>query len=100
MRILLLAALLAFVPTRGYSQGRDVSDSVHQRNNCRLASQVIRTGHPATHLQWAYSQIPACGSEGGEALAARLRELRGSRDTAAIRALTMPFATLRDRDAF
>lgn len=100
MRILLVAGLLSLAPIFGQAQGTDVQDSVHLRNNCRLAAQVIRTGHPAPRLEWAYSQIPACGAEGGEALAARLRELRSSRDTGTIRALTMPFAVLRDRNAF
>ncbi|WP_420129098.1 hypothetical protein [Longimicrobium sp.] len=43
---------------------------VHVRNDCRLAAQIIRTGEPAPHREWAYGAIRACDQTGGPALAA------------------------------
>lgn len=42
---------------------------VHLRNDCRLASQVLRTGHPAPRRQWAWSVIPSCSNSAGAVLA-------------------------------
>ena len=30
------------------------------RAHCRLAAQVLETGHPSTHYGWAISQIRRC----------------------------------------
>jgi hypothetical protein len=100
MRNLLIVSILALAPVVAQAQESNPHDSVQFRNQCRLAAQIIRTGHPAPHLTWAYSHIPACGGEGGEALADRLRSLRHSRDTATVRALSVPLSMMRDRYVF
>ena len=62
-----LIALLFLVPSAASAQQSRsaVPDSVHARNHCRLAGQVVRTGQPATKRAWAWAVLPACGSEGG-----------------------------------
>lgn len=35
-------------------------DDVHLRNDCWLASQILRTGYPAPHRDWAWGVIPSC----------------------------------------
>lgn len=100
MRTLLIVSVLALAPVIAHGQESNPHDSVQFRNQCRLAAQVIRTGHPAPHRQWASSHITACGGEGGAALAHRLRALRHSFDTAAVRALAAPLSMMRDRHVF
>lgn len=41
------------------------ADSVHHRNHCRLAEQVLVAGEPANKRGWALSYIHMCGVEGG-----------------------------------
>jgi hypothetical protein len=48
-------------------------DDVQHRNDCRLAAQVIRTGQPAPHTEWAYSYILRCGQEGAAVVAEQWR---------------------------
>lgn len=48
--------------------GREREDS-HLRNDCRLAGQVIRTGHPAPRRQWALDAIRRCDESGPAVIA-------------------------------
>lgn len=65
-RLLLALALLCSVSR---SVGAQVEpDSVKLRNDCRLAEQVLLTGHPLTHRADALSIISRCGEEGVPAL--------------------------------
>lgn len=73
---------------------------VRHRNQCRLALQIVERGHPAPHERWAYSFVSACGAEAGRAIAARLRSLRTSTDTAELRLATWPASQLRDNTIF
>lgn len=41
----------------------------HLRNDCRLAGQVLRTGHPAPRRLWAWSVISSCSDSAGAVLA-------------------------------
>jgi hypothetical protein len=52
------------------AQPRESTD-VRLRNDCRLAAQVVRTGHPSPHREWAYGVIRQCGESGPPAVAAR-----------------------------
>lgn len=67
LRHLLPCALLvtAAVPRQAAAQ-----QDVHLRNDCRLAGQILRTGHPAPHREWAWSVIPTCADSAGPVLAA------------------------------
>ena len=58
-------------------------DSVHHRNDCRLAAQTLATGDPAPKTAWALQVIRSCGDQGsiGTTIAAALSRLRFSSDT-------------------
>lgn len=89
----------------GIFPGRTVAQSEHpatvqRRNDCRLAVQVIRTGHPATKTQWALDRIAGCGADGGGAIAAAMRAARASADTVLLERLTRPTMWLRDGSSF
>ncbi len=45
-----------------------VADSLHRRNDCRLAAQTLTTGHPAPRRLWALQTITSCPSEAGQAV--------------------------------
>ena len=75
-------------------------DSIHRRNDCRLAAQIIERGHPAPHEQWAYQVAPQCGAALGRAISQRFALMRTSTDTAGLRFLTAPAARLRDGEIF
>lgn len=74
-------------------------DSIHHRNDCRLAEQVLSTGHPAPREEWALGVIWNC-PDAGATLAAALTAARTSADTAYLNALTAPFIQLRDGQVF
>jgi hypothetical protein len=60
-----------------------VSDRVRHRNDCRLAEQIISTGTPAPHTEWAQQVIHTCGPDvWGRAAAAEINRLASSADTA------------------
>lgn len=76
------------------------SDSVQARNTCRLALQIVETGHPEPHTDWAYERVAACGSEAGAAVATALRRYRQNRDTVVLDLVSGPARTLRDGRIF
>jgi hypothetical protein len=96
-RVIPAALLLAAAP--GLLAAQDErSDEVHTRNDCRLAAQVIETGHPHPRARWAFETIGRCGEEGPPALAKRWRDIAA--DTAEVRDLINASARLRDRRLF
>lgn len=80
------------------AQPRENTD-VQLRNDCRLAAQVVRTGHPAPHREWAYGIIRQCGESGPSAVAERWRTAppTGRED---LRALIGATAAFRTREVF
>jgi len=74
-------------------------DSVHHRNNCRLAEQVLSTGHPAPREEWALGIVWNC-RDAGPVLATRLTDARASTDSAYLNALTAPLIQIRDGQVF
>jgi hypothetical protein len=93
-RHLLRLALIAgavLIAEPGSAQSRERED-VHLRNDCRLASQVLRTGHPAPRRTWALGTIRRCDTSGPEVLATVWRE-RAPSDTTELGEL---FAATRD----
>lgn len=48
---------------------RTESGSVHHRNACRLAVQILETEHPRPHNEWALSVIGMCDESGPPVLA-------------------------------
>ena len=63
------AALLVVSSLPLTAQGQDTALAARHRNECRLASQVLTTGHPDTHRDWALNFIGSCKSDGPAALA-------------------------------
>jgi hypothetical protein len=63
---LFLPAVVASIPLAAQpGEGQDP----HLRNDCRLAAQVIRTGHPAPSRDWAFDTIRRCDASGPRVLA-------------------------------
>lgn len=56
-----LPVVMAFLLVTTPAHAQANPDRVNLRNDCRLASQVLRTGHPVPHLDWARRMIPYCG---------------------------------------
>lgn len=50
-------------------QGNDRPEEVRLRNDCRLAAQVLQTGHPAPKTAWAMEMIASCAIDGPPILA-------------------------------
>ena len=65
-----VVAILLAIPSVARGQHTE-SVAAQERADCRLAAQIIRTGHPAPHREWAYGIIPQCNLTGPSALAAR-----------------------------
>lgn len=61
-----LAALVG--PAAAHAQV-DERSSTDLRNDCRLAAQILTTGEPHPHREWALERIRACNESGGAALA-------------------------------
>jgi hypothetical protein len=98
MHRLVVAFCLLLVPACATAQVD--TNSIHHRNRCRLAVQVVKTGNPSPHTEWAFFYVTACGGAGAHALASRLRALRASDDTSLVRAATYPMGLLQDRELF
>lgn len=84
----------------GRLQGQAVPDSVHLRNDCRLAAQVLRTGQPANKRTWAEAFIPSCGSEGAAVLAETWTARSLSDDTLELNSLRRSLQQVRDERIF
>lgn len=94
---LLFIAVIAAAPACASAQANP--DSVHHRNDCRLAAQVLRTGEPNTKTAWAWATAQGCQRIGSSAAAA-LQRLRASDDTAALGSLVTISRRLSDDDLF
>jgi hypothetical protein len=96
-----LASLLLILSVTACSASAQVRpDSIHHRNGCRLAVQIVRTGHPAPHTTWAFEEVGHCGEAGGEAVAARIRADRQLVDTATLAGSLTATANLVDGAVF
>lgn len=94
-----LCALLVAVAHSSLSAQDAHTDSIHHRNDCRLAAQSIAAHHPAPKEGWAMEIIQNC-AEGGPVLARALKEAQSSTDTALLNAITRPAIQLRDGDVY
>lgn len=71
MKYIYICVLLgALLPSRVHGQNSADPDSVKHRNDCRLAEQVLVTGHPKPHRDWALQIIGSCGLGAADAIAA------------------------------
>lgn len=95
--LLMSAALLMARPASAQAD----PDSVKLAADCRLAVQVMTTGHPAPHLEWARSLMGYCGrGTWAGAASAAIRRLRTSTDAAELSREWRHLWLLRDADVF
>ena len=88
------AAVLVFGTCAfGQEHRREVSD-VHLRNDCRLAAQVLETGHPHPRYRWAVQRAADCSESGPPAYVKRWSE---AADSADVRDLLSFSARIRDQ---
>lgn len=71
----LVTLLCTALPLSG--QGNETSAAVKHRNQCRLAAQVVRTGHPQPHRSGAIEYVAHCENEGPVVLAEQWQTLGG-----------------------
>lgn len=90
---IVLLAVAACAPRAALAQADP--DSIHHRNDCRLAAQVVTTGRPHPRLAWATSIMRTCRDAGGT-IAQVFSANRHSTDTAYLDVLTYPAIALRD----
>lgn len=90
-----LVLVLAFTPVPLRAQdGQEHAAAAKRRNDCRLAGQVIATGHPQPKKEWAEVFMEVCPEEGPPIFARRWATVAG--DTAAVATLLHQSARLRD----
>jgi hypothetical protein len=89
--VLLVLVAVAF-PLR--AQNSEVPDSVRHRNNCRLAGQVLHTGHSHPKYEWARDYVILCQEEGPAMLASEWEAIPA--DTAQVNRLQRESARFRD----
>jgi hypothetical protein len=84
--ILTLLTMVLTLPLSSLDAQSPESENARLQADCRLAAQIIQTGHPAPHTEWAYAAIRLCPDLGPAVLAERWRGEPLS-DTLEIRAL-------------
>ena len=95
-RHLLIALLLTWLAP-SLAHGQADRDAIKRRNDCRLAVQVIETGHPAPHKEWAWKYVTFCEpAQRVEAYLAAMQQARSSTDLSFVRTAFLPVAAFRD----
>ncbi len=92
-RILFSALLLVAAAVPATAQAERAAE-VHKRNNCRLAAQVLASGHPHPRATWARAAIVDCEEEGPAYFARRWDSTPA--DTATLRELIAGSTRIRD----
>lgn len=90
----LAALLLGTACAPAMAQESDRPADVHKRNNCRLAAQVLTSGHPHPRYDWARVWIVDCEDEGPAYFANQWSAASG--DTATLRRLIVGSTRVRD----
>lgn len=98
MRTYLIPILLTVLSTSLSAQASP--DQIHHKNDCRLAAQTLRSGHPGPKTEWALSIITSCGNDGATALAEAIRAMRISTDTATLEYMRYQAGSFRDANVF
>ena len=97
----LLPLLILVLLAPAHAHGQENPDVVKRRNNCRLAAQVIATGRPAPHTEWAWRYIGFCEPEHRVNVYLRaMQQARTSTDIPFIRRALLPLTAFRDRMLF
>lgn len=92
--VILACAVLAVYACPAAGQATESRD-VRLREECRLAGQILRDGHPAVRRTWALGTIDLCPS-GGPVVLADLWSRRPA-DPVVLEELVVPSARLWDR---
>lgn len=96
----LVGSLAAVRDTPLVAQATARPDTVQHRNDCRLAVQVLTTGHPANKRYWALAYVQRCGAEGGSALAYALEQNRNNGQPEAVEEVVMVTSRFHDAAIF
>jgi hypothetical protein len=88
------ALLLIGSATSASAQGTDHAAEMRKRNACRLAAQVLNSGHPQDRQAWARATIIGCVDEGPAYVSAQWTTVPA--DTTALRALIAGSTNVRD----
>lgn len=97
--LLALLPLLGLAPELAHAQADP--DATKRANNCRLAAQVIETGRPAPHKEWAWQYIGYCQpAQRVDAYLAAMEQARRSADVNFIRRSVLPVVLVRDGTLF
>ena len=98
---LLFVVLTSLVFSPQLAHGQVNPDSVKRRNNCRLVEQVITTGHPKPHSEWAWQYIGFCEpSQRVRVYRTAIQQARTSTDTTLIFRAILAVVGLRDGALF
>jgi hypothetical protein len=90
------SALVVLAGVRpGAAQENEAAIDARFQSNCRLAAQVLSSGHPHPHAEWARAYIPDCPEEAPAFFSGRWASAPA--DTAALRELVS--GSMRVRDA-
>jgi hypothetical protein len=93
-RLALVAAFSLFGAVPVAAQHIDRRAEAHHRNQCRLAGQVLTTGHPEPKREWARSYVTMCEEEAPEFFASEWARVEG--DTARLGDLVFDSGRIRD----
>ncbi len=95
----ILLALLFLIP--GCLGAQASPDSIHRRNNCRLAAQIIQTGTPRPQTTWAWQYIGYCNPATQMAsFRSAIQQARTSTDLVLIERAILSAATFQDEELF
>ena len=101
LTLCIVALGLSLGSSSGVAHAQTDSDSVKHVRNCRLAGQVIETGHPSPHKEWAWQYISFCEPERRvTAYKSAMLQARVSDDVAFISRALLPAAGFRDGTLF
>jgi hypothetical protein len=93
--------LICLVAGAGSLKAQAAPDTIKLRNDCRLAEQALRTGHPGPKVSWARTFLPNCRPEQwASAATAALSRLRTSTDEGMLRVEWGSVHLLRDATVF
>ncbi len=100
LRIVGLAFALTIASPTPKLHGQANTDSIHLRNDCRFATQILRTGNPANKREWALGIISWCGRDGIDAFVGEWKAKEASADSQTLADMRYSIYHVRDADLF
>ena len=93
--------LVCLATAAGSLKAQAAPDTIKLRNDCRLAEQALRTGHPGPKVSWARTFLPNCRTEQwASAATAAIGRLRTSPDQQQLLTEWHGVYVLRDASVF